>query len=216
VAVGLAIGLGGLVPATAGATGSATTYLVLTPEGSTARAEARVAAAGGSVVASYRQIGVLVARSNSAGFATSVAGGGVQAVAPTTGLGTALDDDATIATVSSTTQDATGNPAGEPLWSLQWDMPQIDLAQAHAITTGSPDVVVGVLDSGISSTHPDLATQIDQSRSVSCLGGVPDTSVAAWNPTTSDHGTHVAGTIAAALNGVGVTGVAPGVKVASV
>jgi subtilisin family serine protease len=216
VAVGLALGLGGLVPATAGATGSATTYLVLTPEGSTARAEARVAAAGGSVVASYRQIGVLVARSNTAGFATSVAGGGVQAVAPTTGLGTALDDDATIATVSSTAQDATGNPAGEPLWSLQWDMPQIDLAQAHAITTGSPDVVVGVLDSGISSTHPDLATQIDQSRSASCLGGVPDTSVAAWNPTTSDHGTHVAGTIAAALNGVGVTGVAPGVKVASV
>ncbi|HEX6968108.1 MAG TPA: S8 family serine peptidase [Micromonosporaceae bacterium] len=32
----------------------------------------------------------------------------------------------------------------------------------------------------------------------------------------SVHGTHVAGTIAAAINGVGVTGVAPGVKVASV
>ena len=41
-------------------------------------------------------------------------------------------------------------------------------------------------------------------------------SEAAWNPTTSDHGTHVAGTIAAAINGVGVAGVAPGVKVASV
>jgi subtilisin family serine protease len=38
----------------------------------------------------------------------------------------------------------------------------------------------------------------------------------AWNPTTSSHGTHVAGTIAAAINGVGVAGVAPGVKVASV
>ena len=31
-----------------------------------------------------------------------------------------------------------------------------------------------------------------------------------------DHGTHVAGTIAAAINGVGIAGVAPGVKVASV
>ena len=40
--------------------------------------------------------------------------------------------------------------------------------------------------------------------------------VAAWSPTTSDHGTHVAGTIAAAINGVGIAGVAPGVKVASV
>jgi subtilisin family serine protease len=77
-------------------------------------------------------------------------------------------------------------------------------------------VVVGVLDSGISSTHPDLATQIAKDKSASCLGGVVDTTEASWNPTTSDHGTHVAGTIAAAINGVGVTGVAPGVKVAAV
>jgi subtilisin family serine protease len=73
-----------------------------------------------------------------------------------------------------------------------------------------------VLDSGISSTHPDLASQIAKDKSASCLGGVVDTSEAAWNPTTSDHGTHVAGTIAAALNGVGMAGVAPGAKVASV
>ncbi len=95
-------------------------------------------------------------------------------------------------------------------------MPQIQLPEAHAVTTGSADVLVGVLDSGISSTHPDLVTQIAKDKSVSCLGGVADTAEAAWNPTTSDHGTHVAGTIAAAINGVGVTGVAPGVKVASV
>ena len=73
-----------------------------------------------------------------------------------------------------------------------------------------------MLDSGISSTHPDLATQIAKDKSASCLGGVVNTAEAAWNPTTSSHGTHVAGTIAAALNGVGIAGVAPGVKVASV
>ena len=84
------------------------------------------------------------------------------------------------------------------------------------MTTGSPDVVVGVLDSGISSTHPDLVTQIAKDKSASCLGGVVNTAEAAWNPTTSSHGTHVAGTIAAAINGVGIAGVAPGVKVASV
>jgi subtilisin family serine protease len=216
LAVGAGLALSAVLAAPAVATGPETTYLVLTPEGSTAQAEARVAAAGGMVVAAYRQIGVLVARSTNAAFETSVAGGGVQAVASTTGLGTPLDDDETIETVESTVQEATGDPTGEPLWNLQWDMPQIDLAQAHAVTTGSPNVVVGVLDSGISSTHPDLATQIDKSKSASCLGGVVDTSEAAWNPTNSTHGTHVAGTIAAAINGVGVTGVAPGVKVASV
>ena len=100
--------------------------------------------------------------------------------------------------------------------SVGLSMNMIGLPQAHAITTGSADVVVGVLDSGISSTHPDLVTQIAKDKSASCLGGVVNTSEAAWNPTTSDHGTHVAGTIAAAINGVGVTGVAPGVKVAAV
>ena len=95
-------------------------------------------------------------------------------------------------------------------------MAQIDVPEAQAVTTGDPSVVVGVLDSGISSTHPDLATQIAKDKSASCLGGIVDTAEAAWNPTTSDHGTHVAGTIAAAINGVGIAGVAPGVKVASV
>ena len=205
----------GLAPASsADTTGPDTSYLVLAPAGqSTALAAGRVATAGGSVVAAYDQIGVLVARSTNPSFAAAVAGQGVESVASTAGLGTAVD---TTETVEADAPAAAGDPTGEPLWAQQWDMRQIDLAQAHAITTGRPDVVVGVLDSGISSTHPDLATQIDKSRSASCLGGAVDTREASWNPTTSDHGTHVAGTIAAAVNGVGVTGVAPGARVASV
>jgi subtilisin family serine protease len=194
-----------------------TTYLVLAPAGkSSDKASARVAAAGGTVVASYDQIGVLVARSTKPDFAAAVSGSGVEAVASTTGLGTPLEEDEAVETVDSAALEATGNPTAEPLWGLQWDMTQIDTPEANAVTTGSSDVVVGVLDSGISSTHPDLATQIAKDKSASCLGGVVNTAEAAWNPTTSTHGTHVAGTIAAAINGVGIAGVAPGVKVASV
>jgi subtilisin family serine protease len=201
----------------ASAAGPDTTYLVLVPNGkSSAAASAEVASAGGTVVASYDQIGVLVARSTNPGFATAASGGGIEAVASTTGLGTALDDGEVLETADAAAVEATGDPTGEPLWNLQWNMPQIDVPQAHAVTTGSSDVVVGVLDSGISSTHPDLVTQIAKDKSASCLGGVVNTAEAAWNPTTSSHGTHVAGTIAAAINGVGVAGVAPGVKVASV
>jgi subtilisin family serine protease len=206
-----------VVPSPAAAAGPDASYLVLAPEGgSTAAAATRVAAANGTVVAAYERIGVLVARSTNPAFADAVAGPGVEAVAATTGLGTQLDEGETLGEVGSELQTATGDPTGEPLFGLQWDMPQIEVPRAHAVTTGDPDVVVGVLDSGISSTHPDLASQIARDRSASCLGGVADTAEAAWNPTTSDHGTHVAGTIAAAINGVGVTGVAPGVKVASV
>ncbi len=204
-------------PARAWAAGPETTFIVLAPQGhSTAKAVARVAAAGGTVVARYDQIGVLVARTTNPAFQAAVAGAGVDSVASTAGLGAPVDDDATVDTVGSAAQQATGDPTGEPLFSRQWDMTQIDVPLAHTVTTGSASVVVGVLDSGISSSHPDLATQIAKDKSASCLGGVVDTAEAAWNPTTSDHGTHVAGTIAAAINGVGVAGVAPGVKVASV
>ncbi len=216
VAVGAVLVSSALTPP-ALAAGTEAAYLVLAPQGqSTGQAAARVAAAGGTVVADYGQIGVVVARSTNPTFATAVAGQGVDSVASTEGLGTPLDDEATVDVVGSATRAATGDPTGEPLFGLQWDMTQIDVPQAQAVTTGSPNVLVGVLDTGISSTHPDLATQIAKSKSASCLGGVVDTSEAAWNPTTSDHGTHVAGTIAGAINGVGIAGVAPGVKVASV
>jgi subtilisin family serine protease len=208
---------GAAVTGPAAAAESDTTYLVLAPKGqSTAKAAVRVAAAGGTVVADYGQIGVLVARSANPDFTNAAAGAGVEAVASTGGLGTPLQEDEIVEIAGPAAQEATGDPTGEPLWGLQWHMQQIDVAEAHSVTTGSPGIVVGVLDSGISSTHPDLVTQIDKAKSVSCLGGVANTAEAAWNPTTSSHGTHVAGTIAAALNGVGVTGVAPGVKVASV
>jgi subtilisin family serine protease len=217
----LAIGLigGAAAPAAAApaAAGPETTYLVLAPQGkSTAKAADRVAAAGGTVVAAYDQIGVLVATSTNTAFAGAVKGSGVDSVASTAGLGTTLMDDDVSEAVDAAAIEAAGDPTDEPLWSAQWDMAQIDVAEAHAVTTGDPSVVVGVLDSGISPTHPDLASQIAFDQSASCLGGTVDTSVAAWSPTTSDHGTHVAGTIAGAINGVGIAGVAPGVKVASV
>ncbi len=217
LAVGAALISSAAVSTSAQAAGPESSYLVLAPQGtSTAKALGRVAAAGGTVVANYRQIGVLVVRSTNPAFSSAAAGPGVESVASTAGLGTALDDDATVGTVTSGTVKATGNPADEPLFADQWDMTQIGVPEAHAVTTGSSNVVVGVLDSGISSTHPDLETQIARDKSASCLGGVVDTAEAAWNPTTSDHGTHVAGTIAGAINGVGIAGVAPGVKVASV
>lgn len=108
---------------------------------------------------------------------------------------------------SVSTRDLTGQ---------QWDMAMIKADQAHHVDKGSSRVLVGVLDSGIDPNHPNLTGALDRSASAGCVSGVPDTSEAAWEPTTSPHGTHVAGTIAAADDGTGTTGVAPGVRVASV
>ena len=69
------------------------------------------------------------------------------------------------------TAAADGPPAGDlpntpatdadTLSPLQWDMRQIHTPEAHAITGGSPAVLVGDIDTGIDFTHPDLAPNID-------------------------------------------------------
>lgn len=97
----------------------------------------------------------------------------------------------------------------------QWNLKLIKATQASQVTTGNPSVLVGVLDSGVDAGHPDLAAALDASASVGCVTGRPDRSRPAWQAS-GGHGTHVAGVIAAADDGRGVTGVAPGVRIASV
>ncbi|MEU9127747.1 S8 family serine peptidase [Kitasatospora sp. NPDC048540] len=81
-------------------------------------------------------------------------------------------------------------------------------------------VLVAVLDSGVDDTHPDLRAAVDPEASASCADGRPDARFGAWRPdpgvTESGHGTHVAGIVGAARDGHGVTGVAPGVRIAAV
>jgi subtilisin family serine protease len=93
----------------------------------------------------------------------------------------------------------------------------IDAELAWATTTGSQGVVVGVVDSGIDYTHPDLAANIWSAPAGWNLRGCgPGThgfrqaqGLTNCNPLDDDgHGTHVAGTIGArgdnATGGVGV------------
>jgi len=51
--------------------------------------------------------------------------------------------------------ETSGTP-NDPLWNQQWDMAQISCPATWDSQTDSADVVVGVLDTGIDFTHPDL------------------------------------------------------------
>ncbi|MFE4591328.1 S8 family peptidase [Streptomyces laurentii] len=185
-----------------------------------------IAAAGGSVVQSYDQIGVIVVHSQNPDFAKTIrkAKGVVSAGSTRTAPLSAQTDDSigegsqalTPAEIKAASQAAAAGQ--DPLEPLQWDLPAIKADKAHQKTLGSKRVTVGIIDTGVDDTHPDLAPNFDAAASANCVTGKPDTTPGSWRPKAgeSDHGTHVAGTIGAAKNGIGVTGVAPGVKLAGI
>jgi hypothetical protein len=188
-------------------------YVVLYPEYGWGvwGAQYDVAKAGGSVVASYPQIGVVIAESESPAFAGALdRNRRVEGVASVGSV---------VATASGWGWGGAGALPGAPAAdddtysSLQWYAKRIKAPEAHAVTGGSPKVVVGVIDTGVDAAHVDLRDNVDSSRSVSCVGGAPNTDPAAWADD-SGHGTTVAGLIAAEANGYGLVGIAPNVKLA--
>ncbi|WP_179199923.1 S8 family serine peptidase [Streptomyces sp. NRRL B-24572] len=185
-------------------------YLVITTPGDTSAVRTAVANNGGSVFASYDAIGVIVAHSTSASFAATMRGvAGVQKVGAT--RTSDVPADAYNPALPANPAQATA-PTTEPVRS---DMTQIKADQAWAVNQGSATVKVGILDTGVDDQHQDLAPNFNAADSVSCAYGKTDTRVGAWRDV-DQHGTHVAGTVAAAKNGKGAIGVAPGVKISSV
>ncbi|MFD0356170.1 S8 family serine peptidase [Streptomyces sp. NPDC127110] len=199
-------------PASQSATWAAGTraYLVITAPGDSSAVRAAVAANGGTVFSSYDAIGVIVAHSASGTFAQTMRGvSGVQKVGATR-TSDVPADAYNPALPANPAQSTT--PTGEP---VRADMSQIKADQAWAVNAGSSSVKVGILDTGVDDQHQDIAPNFNAADSVSCAYGKPDTRAGSWRDV-GDHGTHVAGTVAAAKNGKGVVGVAPGVKISSV
>ncbi len=109
------------------------------------------------------------------------------------------------------------------LSGLMWNFQRIHAPQAWNVTTGKDTVRVGVADTGLDYTHSELASQVvhveDLTDPTLCTdyfgysdadwaatyGGPADTD---WN----GHGSWIGGNIAAALDGVGVNGISPNVK----
>src|SRR3954447_22893170 len=117
-------------------------------------------------------------------------------------------------------------PASEPFAGAQWDMRMIGATPTGSYKTqpGSEGVRVGIIDTGVDASHPDIAPNFDSDLSRNFTTDMtdidgdcslePDKSCTdAANIDEGGHGTHVAGEIAAAINGIGTAGVAPGVDI---
>ena len=111
------------------------------------------------------------------------------------------------------TMDMEAEDAEEPFYGLQWDKQEQNVEAVHETATGE-GTRIGIVDDGVLGAnpdrdvvHPDLPDVNEElSQNFTDDGNGP-------GPLNDDHGTHCAGTAAAADNGTGVVGVAPDAEI---
>lgn len=222
-------------------TGQSREYVVLYAEGtSTTAAHNAVKAAGGTVVKENADVGVATVRSTNDRFAvTARQQQALAGVARNRSIGhapknaqaklkrEAIERDGALGTSAKAGATKAG-PSAEPLADRQWDMKQIHATAegSYKVQPGSRAVRVGVLDTGIDGSHPDIAANFDSKLSRNFTTDVPadangepvdgpceeEPDKSCNDPADVDedgHGTHVASTIGSPINKFGVAGVAP-------
>ncbi|HSD48747.1 MAG TPA: S8 family serine peptidase [Actinomycetota bacterium] len=237
IAAVVALVAGGLlaaVPASAGSDVKLREYVVQYGDGvSAAEARAEIRALGGQVVEEISAIGAAKVRTSDPNFAADAIGSGVLAgVTRNRIVGFAepalrekVDDVEALIEAQGAAPDVTAAVDEEPLAGLQWGMDMIGATAdgSYAVETGNPDVLVGIIDTGIDSTHPDLDDNFNAELSRNFTTDIPlidgpcnqEPDHSCEDPADVDeggHGTHVAGIVGAELNGLGVAGVAPTVS----
>lgn len=139
-----------------------------------------------------------------------------------------VEPDYPIQAIDTNSEDDISSQTNDPYFSQQWMHQNVQTEKAWTITTGSKNIVVAVLDTGIDYTHKDLKDNMwinPQEK----LNGIDDDNngyiddIYGWNfvsnnsdPRTtsrSNHGSHVAGIIGATgSNNTGIVGMAPNVR----
>jgi len=112
----------------------------------------------------------------------------------------------------------TSADTNDPLRSKQWGLSQVRAEQAWPTSTGA-GAVVAIVDTGVDLNHPDLSGQLVTGATFTGCGksarpcGKGDFRGPDGKNNGDEHGTHVAGIVAAATNNkVGIAGVAPSAK----
>lgn len=176
--------------------------------------EAAVTAAGGMITAKIPEVGVVVASSDYPGFlAAIVKNPRVQQAAEDIEVQW-INNEQYVEAAESDLQVTGVNT--EPYFGYQWNIRQIHADQTAAAGDMGWGVLrarIAVLDAGIWSGHPDIGPNVNLALSKSFVPGEPgiDPIVYGFN-----HGTHVAGIIAAPINDRGVQGVAPMAEIVAV
>ena len=195
---------------------------------------------GGVLLTSYPQLGTLFAQSESASFAPDLAaalakvGVSVHSIGPTRVAAVPESERAVggVMPAAPAAAPAADTPAADvpdvPTVTIpdpnsrvgsarsNWGAEAMDARGAAEVAVTRAPVTVGVIDTGIDDTQPDLVGRVDTARSVSCaVNGVPNQAEDARR-FSREHGTHVAGVIAANHNDIGIDGIAPEATLVSI
>jgi subtilisin family serine protease len=214
--VAAAIGLANV----SGAEASPRRYLVISKSQSSVPSSvmSQVRAARGKVLKDWSAMGLLAVSSENPDFARSVPDAlavapdtRVQTPRPMVELGPGLDTGGRVPGPPNSSEP-------DPYFNLDWGITAVDAQNAWAHGRRGKGAIVAVLDEGVDATHPDLAPNVRADLSTSfaedCDGNIED-----WQPEPGfyfNHGTHVAGIVAAAANGTGTIGVAPRAQIMAV
>jgi subtilisin family serine protease len=194
------------------ASAQAATYVVSAKNFSfDAQLARKVEAAGGTITARLPQIGVVLVQSSDAGFAARASKiPGVRSAVQDLTMQYKIPE-----AIADTGADFANPPASgedDTRFDLQWGSAAIDVAGAWNQGYRGAGAIVAVLDSGVVCQHPDIAPNLlPDSTSFATGEGVCHNI-----PGTFNHGTHVAGIIAAPDNAFGTIGVAPEAKILAV
>jgi len=206
------------------------TYLaLLNQKGKTSKNfESDVEKAGGTVEVLIPEIGVAFVSSDDNGFKSVLAKvKGVQQVAYT--LPTPVLDE--VLAIPAPQVETTTLGDSEFWYPVQWGLDSVNAQEAWAAGATGEGVRVAVLDSGIDHDNIDLVDNINQGLSISflpCYTGLncDGNGFEDWRVDASlypglglepfNHGTHVAGIIAASANGGNVIGVAPDAEIVAI
>jgi subtilisin family serine protease len=189
---------------------SARSYLIISNGSFPANIDAQISRAGGMITNRLAEAGVIVASSANADFARRISGA---AVVPNVAI--RMIDPVSASTAEQSVEAEVVNPPNndgnyDSRYAFLWGLDAVNAPEAWAAGVTGEGVRVAVLDGGFNMLHPDLVPNINTALSADMTGeGI------SYGPNEDDatgifsHGTHVAGTIAAARNGIGVIGVAP-------
>ncbi|GAA3453747.1 S8 family serine peptidase [Dactylosporangium matsuzakiense] len=233
VAATLTVTAAGLVSAPAYADNAATAeYTVVAADNvSAADATAAITKAGGKVVGSNDAVGMYTVQAPQNGFVEK-AGTSSQLVGAThkAAIGKAPKKEQPGAVEREAQQAARSAKRGggnkpatagmDPLDDKLWGLTTVRSDKARKVNAGDKRVTVGILDTGVDASNPDIAPNFNWALSKNFAKDMVDIDgpcevASCLDPVGTDdggHGTHVAGTIGAAANGVGVSGVAPNVS----